>query len=75
MTLAVAFPCKSNTSSSSPLVSGVARVEFVLLLEKGMEETLAEVEVEIVDASKRSAALPESLAMVATITARLVLAR
>lgn len=75
MTLAVAFLCKLDSSSSSPLVSGVARAELVLLLEKGMEETLAEVEVEVVDASKRSAALPESLAMVATVTARLVLAR
>ena len=49
-------------------------MEPVLLLEKGTEETLGEVEV--VEASKRSAAaFLVYLAMAPTITARLMLAR
>ena len=55
MTFPITFLCKLNPSSSSPLVAGVFAVEPVLLLEKGTEETLGEVEV--VEASKRSAAV------------------
>lgn len=70
MTFATAFLCKLNSSSSSPLVAGVSTVEPPLLLDRGAEETLAEVEV--AEASKRSViAFPVALAIVPTITARL----
>jgi hypothetical protein len=70
MTFATAFLCRLNSSSSSPLVAGVSTVEPALLLERGAEETLAEVEV--AEASKRSViAFPVALAMIPTITARL----
>jgi len=54
-------------------VAGVFAVEPVLLLEKGTEETLGEVE--LVEVLKRSAAaFLVYLAMAPTITARLMLA-
>jgi len=74
MPLSTTFLCKLDPSSSSPLVAGVFAVEPVLLLEKGTEETLGEVDV--VEAPKRSAAaFLVYLAMAPTITAQLMLAR
>jgi hypothetical protein len=75
MTFATTFVCKLESSSSSPLVKGVSTAEPPLLLERGMEETLAEVEV-VVEASKRFIAVfLVFLAMVPAITSRLMLAR
>lgn len=63
------FPWKLGSSSSAPLVKGVPNVEPVLLLEKGIEETLVDgVETSICCA----AAFALYLAMVPTIRARLM---
>jgi hypothetical protein len=71
MTFAVVFLCNLKSPSSSPLVGGVLTVEPALLLERGTDETLAEVEV-VVEASKRSAVVfPVALAIARKITARL----
>jgi hypothetical protein len=68
--MTLAFLCRLNSSSSSPLVAGVSTVEPALLLDRGAEETLAEVEV--AEGSKRCViAFPVALAIVPTITARL----
>ena len=57
---------KFGSSSSSPLVKGVPNVELVLLLKKGIEETL----VDVVETSAAASAL--YLAMVPTIKTRLM---
>jgi hypothetical protein len=69
LALAEGFLWKTEFSSSSQLVKGVPNVEPVLLLGKGMEETL----VDVVETSICSAAaFALYLAMVPTIRARLM---
>jgi hypothetical protein len=72
MIFARGFLWKLGSSSSSPLVKGVPNVEVepALLLEKGIEETLVDVVVETSICSAAAFAL--YLAMVPTITARLM---
>jgi len=69
MIFAGGFLWKLGSSSSSPLVKGVSNVKPVLLLGKGVEETL----VDVAEASVCSAAaFALYLAMVPTIRARLM---